>query len=60
MPDAAIAIRLARPEDAAAIAAIYNQGIRDRVATLEIEERTAEERATWLASRDERHPVYVA
>ena len=60
MPDDAITIRLAQPEDAAAIATIYNQGIRDRVATLETEERTAEERAAWLASRDERHPVYVA
>jgi phosphinothricin acetyltransferase len=60
VPDAAIAIRLAQPADAAAIAAIYNQGIRDRVATLETEERSAEERAGWLASRDERHPVYVA
>lgn len=60
MPDTPVAIRLARPEDAAAITAIYNQGIRDRVATLETEERTAEERAAWLASRDERHPIYVA
>jgi L-amino acid N-acyltransferase YncA len=60
MPNNAIEIRLARPEDAAGIAAIYNQGIRDRVATLETEERTADERAAWLASRDERHPVFVA
>jgi phosphinothricin acetyltransferase len=60
VPDAAITIRLAQPEDAPDIAAIYNQGIRDRVATLETEERTADERAGWLASRDERHPVYVA
>ncbi|HET9661205.1 MAG TPA: arsinothricin resistance N-acetyltransferase ArsN1 family A [Thermomicrobiales bacterium] len=59
MPEDAFTIRLARPDDAATIAAIYNQGIRDRVATLETEERTAEERAAWLASRDERHPVYV-
>lgn len=60
MPDDAIAIRLAQADDAAAIAAIYNQGIRDRVATLETEERTAEERAAWLAAHDARHPVYVA
>lgn len=32
------------PSDAAAIAAIYNQGIIDRIATLETEERTPEER----------------
>lgn len=60
MPYDAISIRLAQPEDAAAIAAIYNQGIRDRVATLETEERSAEERAAWLATHDARHPVYVA
>jgi phosphinothricin acetyltransferase len=46
--------------DAAAIAAIYNQGIADRVATLETEERTPEERASWLAARTPRHPVLVA
>lgn len=55
-----IVIRPATPSDALAIAAIYNQGIRDRVATLETEERTPQERATWLAARDERHPVFVA
>jgi phosphinothricin acetyltransferase len=60
VPSDPIPIRLAQPSDTAAIAASYNQGIRDRVATLETEERTAEERAAWLASRDERHPVYVA
>jgi phosphinothricin acetyltransferase len=60
VPDDAITIRRAQPEDAAAIAAIYNQGIRDRVATLETEERSPEERAAWLASHDERHPVFVA
>lgn len=53
-------IRLAKPTDAPALADIYNQGIRDRVATLETEQRTADERATWLAARGERHPVYVA
>ncbi len=60
MPSSDIRIRLAKPADAAAIAAIYNQGIRDRIATLETEERPPEERAAWLAARDERHPVYVA
>jgi L-amino acid N-acyltransferase YncA len=53
-------IREARPEHAAAIAQIYNQGIEDRVATLETELRSAEERREWLASRDQRHPVLVA
>ncbi|HSB61970.1 MAG TPA: arsinothricin resistance N-acetyltransferase ArsN1 family A [Vicinamibacteria bacterium] len=54
------AIRLATEHDAAAICRIYNQGIVDRVATLEIEERTPEERRDWLRLRDPRHPVLVA
>ena len=56
----AVTVRPARPDDAAAIAEIYNQGIRARIATFETEERSAEERRTWLASHDERHPVLVA
>jgi L-amino acid N-acyltransferase YncA len=53
-------IRDARLEDAPAIARIYNQGIEDRVATLETQLRTPEERAEWLTSRERRHPVLVA
>ena len=53
-------IRDATADDAAAIARIYNQGIEDRVATLETETRTAEERASWLGARERRHPVLVA
>lgn len=60
MPPERVVIRLAGEADAAQIAAIYNQGIRERVATLETEERTAEERAAWLAARGDRHPVFVA
>ena len=60
MSSSDIRIRLAQPADATTIAAIYNQGIRDRIATLETEERTPDERAAWLAARDERHPVFVA
>jgi phosphinothricin acetyltransferase len=56
----ALAIRPAVPEDAAAIARIYNEGIVDRVATLETETRTVEERLSWLADRSVRHPVFVA
>jgi phosphinothricin acetyltransferase len=36
-----VKIRAAEPDDAAAIAEIYNQGIEDRVATFETEPRTA-------------------
>lgn len=53
-------IRDARADDAEAIAAIYNQGIEDRVATLETQPRTAEERARWMAAKSQRHPVLVA
>lgn len=55
-----ITTRLATAADAAAIAAIYNEGIEDRLATLETELRTAEERREWLAGHGERHPALVA
>ena len=57
MPD--VAIRAAEAADADTIAAIYNQGIEDRLATLETETRSAEERRRWLAARGPRHPVIV-
>jgi L-amino acid N-acyltransferase YncA len=53
-------VRAATAADAAAICRIYNQGIEDRVATLETELRTPEERAAWLAAKGPRHPVIVA
>jgi L-amino acid N-acyltransferase YncA len=53
-------VRAATAADAAAICRIYNQGIEDRVATLETELRTPEERAAWLAAKSPRHPVIVA
>src|SRR5262245_8477824 len=55
-----IRIRMAAMADVPAIARIYNEGIRDRLATLETEERTPEERRAWLEARDDRHPVLVA
>jgi L-amino acid N-acyltransferase YncA len=53
-------VRTATVADAAAICRIYNQGIEDRVATLETELRTPDERAAWLAAKGPRHPVIVA
>ena len=53
-------VRPATAADADAICRIYNQGIEDRVATLETELRTPEERRQWLANRSPRHPVIVA
>ena len=55
-----IVIRPATLDDAGAIAVIYNQGIEDRIATLETELRSSEERRQWIAGRDARHPVLVA
>ena len=52
--------RLAGPRDAADIARIFNQGIEDRLATLETEPRTPAERREWLATTSARHPVIVA
>ncbi|HYE94362.1 MAG TPA: arsinothricin resistance N-acetyltransferase ArsN1 family A [Terriglobales bacterium] len=55
-----IDVRPATAADVEAITRIYNQGIEDRLATLETEHRTTEERAQWLAARGPRHPVFVA
>lgn len=52
--------RSADASDAAAIARIYNQGIEDRVATLETRLRTDDEMQAWLLERDEKHKVLVA
>jgi L-amino acid N-acyltransferase YncA len=55
---AAVYIRAAEPADAAAMAEIYNEGIRGRMATFETRERAAGEVLAWLG--DPRHPVLVA
>ena len=52
-------VRLARPSDAGAVAAIYNQGIEERGATFETDPRTADETARRIAE-DDRYPVLVA
>jgi L-amino acid N-acyltransferase YncA len=53
----AVTIRPARPEDAAAIAAIYNEGIAGRQATFETRPRAADEVAAWFG---EDGPLLVA
>ena len=55
-----IAVRQAVLDDAAAIAEIYNQGIRARIATFETEERSPEERRAWIADHNDRYPIVVA
>jgi L-amino acid N-acyltransferase YncA len=49
--------RLATPADAEAIAAIYNDGIADRIATFETRPRAAEDVRAWFNGR---HPIVVA
>ena len=45
---AMVTIRPAASDDVEAIAAIYNEGIEDRVATFETRRRSSEEIAAWL------------
>ena len=52
--------RRATGADVPRITVIYNQGIEDRIATLETELRSEDERRQWLRGHDERHPVFVA
>jgi phosphinothricin acetyltransferase len=56
----ALSTRLATPEDAAAIAAIYNEGIADRIATFETEPRAAAQITTQLVDKGDRFPTIVA
>lgn len=58
MSDSGLRVRPAEASDADAIAAIYNEGIADRIATFETRERTAEEVRSWLGRP--MHPVLVA
>jgi phosphinothricin acetyltransferase len=48
--------RPATPDDAAAMAGIYNQGIEDRLATFETRLRSAEDIRAWF---DGVHPIVV-
>lgn len=54
------AVGPAGPDDADAIARIYNQGIVDRLATLETRPRTVDDVRGWFVCRSARHPVLVA
>jgi L-amino acid N-acyltransferase YncA len=56
----ALCIRPAVLSDADAICAIHNEGIVDRVATLETTLRTPSGCRDWMAERSGRHPVIVA
>jgi L-amino acid N-acyltransferase YncA len=60
VPPPKLSTRLATPEDAAAIAAIYNEGIAERIATFETEPRTAEQIGAQLRDKGDRFPTIVA
>lgn len=53
-------VRLAGERDLPAIRRIYNEGIVDRVATLDLDEKNEAEIATWWANHGGRYPVLVA
>ena len=57
MSGATLTIRAAARDDASAIAAIYNEGIEDRLATFETRPREPAEVAAWL---DDGLPLLVA
>jgi phosphinothricin acetyltransferase len=59
-PTAALVIRAARFADVPMIRAIRNQGILDRVATLDAEPHTEQETLLWFSHHGPRHPVLVA
>jgi len=55
-----VSTRLATAADAPAIAAIYNEGIEDRIATFETEPRTVEQITRQLVEKGDRFPTVVA
>lgn len=56
----AVSIRMAVPEDASAVAAIYNDGIDERVATFNTEHVSIGEEETRIRNGGNKHPVIVA
>jgi phosphinothricin acetyltransferase len=52
-------VRLARPDDAEAIARIYNQGIAERIATFETSPRSGSEIAAQLRKKGDQYPTVV-
>src|SRR5690349_4132045 len=58
MASQGVTVRPARRDDAGAIAAIYNAGIRGRGATFETRERTGADIEAWFDR--ESHPILVA
>jgi phosphinothricin acetyltransferase len=59
MTNMGLTVRLATAADAGAVAAIYNEGIADRIATFETEPRTVEQIRAQLEDKGERYPTVV-
>ena len=59
MTNEKLTVRLATGADAPAIAAIYNEGIADRIATFETAPRSVEQIRAQLADKGERYPTVV-
>lgn len=59
-PESRCAVRDASARDLDAILRIYNQGIEDRVATLETETKSRDEIEAWWSEHDDRYRVLVA
>jgi L-amino acid N-acyltransferase YncA len=55
-----IRLRDATQADVSSICAIHNQGIEDRVATLDVDLHTLAEQRAWFNRHGPRHPVIVA
>lgn len=55
-----ILIRPATDSDLESIRRIYNEGIEDRTATLDTEQKTADDIAEWWSQHDDRFAVLVA
>ncbi|WP_409300434.1 arsinothricin resistance N-acetyltransferase ArsN1 family A [Peribacillus sp. SCS-155] len=55
-----ILIREARVEDIKSILTIYNEGIIDRIATLETDTKDMEYMVNWFASHTDRYKIIVA
>ena len=53
-------IRPANAADLPSIREIYNQGIEDRIATLDLEEKSQEDIERWFAAHGARYAVLVA
>lgn len=55
-----VLVRTASAADLEAVRRIYNEGIEDGVATLEVDPKNSEDIAAWWAEHQERFPVLVA